>query len=520
VARPHRAPPNRGGLRGRSRKGESVNWEVLLPVLTLWSSLATGIVIFLLREDQYVARTTLNIAGATLKVIFVGVIVWGFEQGFNYEARWSYMPGLDLVLRVDAISLLFLALSAVLWLVTTIYAIGYLEGSPNRSRFFGFFSLCVTATVGIALAGNLVTFFLFYEMLSVVTYPLVVHRGTARSHAAGRTYLLYTLAGGVVLLLGVVWIQVLAGPVEFTAGGVLAPQAADHRSALIAIFALLIAGLGVKCALVPLHSWLPEAMVAPAPVSALLHAVAVVKAGAYGIVRVVYDLYGLELASSLGVLTPLAVVASVTIVYGSLRALSEREVKRRLAYSTVSQLSYIILGTAIFGPIATTGGLVHLVHQGLMKITLFFCAGNFAETLGIHYVHEMKGVGRRMPVSMAAFSLAAFGMMGVPPLAGFVSKWHLGLGGLEAGQWWVVAVLAASSVLNAAYFLPLVVSGWFGAPAGDWPAGRPTLLETRWTLLFPAVTTALLTLAAGVLAGWTFSPLGLARMIVVEMYGL
>jgi multicomponent Na+:H+ antiporter subunit D len=492
--------------------------EFWLPILTLSSSLVPGILIFLLGEEHSRARTVLNLAGAVLKVLFVVLIVLGFERGVEYEARSAFMPGLDLVLRVDPISLLFLALSAALWLTTTVYAIGYLEGSPNRSRFFGFFSLCVTSTVGIALAGNLITFFLFYEMLTITTYPLVVHRETARSHAAGRTYLLYTLAGGIVLLLGIVWVHALAGPVEFASGGVLGEVAETHRDALVGIFALLVVGLGVKAALVPLHGWLPVAMVAPAPVSALLHAVAVVKAGAYGIVRVVYDLYGLELAHSLGVLTPLALLASVTIVYGSIRALSENELKRRLAYSTVSQLSYIVLGTAIFGPVATTGGLVHLVHQGIMKITLFFCAGNFAETLNVHHVHELRGIGQRMPLSTAAFTIAAFGMMGVPPLAGFISKWHLGLGGLETGQSWVLLVMVASSLLNAAYFLPPIAMAWFREPSEAWepPPGR---LETRWTLLAPPLVTAAMVLGAGVFGGWGLSPLGLADTIVDAMYG-
>jgi multicomponent Na+:H+ antiporter subunit D len=490
-----------------------------LPLFLVLTSLVTAVVIFFLREEQHGWRTALNMAGAVAKLALVGVMTFGALEGVTYETRWSWLPGLDFVLRVDPISLLFAALSALLWLLTTIYAVGYLEGSPFRSRFFGFFSLCVTATMGVALAGNLITFFIFYEMLTVATYPLVVHRTTPRALAAGRVYLLYTLGGGTILLLGVVWLHVLAGPVEFQTGGALDGVATHHPRALIGIFALLMVGLGVKAAMVPLHGWLPTAMIAPAPVSALLHAVAVVKAGAYGIVRVVYDLYGLEVAQSLGVLRPLAIAASITIVYGSIRALSESELKRRLAYSTVSQLSYIVLGIAIFGPMATVGGLVHLMHQGFMKITLFFSAGNLAETLGIHYVHEMRGVGRRMPVTMAAFTIAAFGMMGVPPLAGFISKWHIGVGSVQAGEPWVIVVLAASSVLNAMYFLPVVLTAWF--PAADrewapWPARQR--LETSWMLLLPAAATAALVVGAGILAGWSFSPLGMTRQIVETMY--
>jgi multicomponent Na+:H+ antiporter subunit D len=496
-----------------------VNWAYWLPLLVLASSLLTGGLIFLLREEQFAARTALNLAGATLKLILVGVMIWGTFFGIQFEARLAFMPGIDLVFRADFLALVFISLSAILWLLTTIYAIGYLEESPNRSRFFGFFSLCVTATMGIALAGNLITFFVFYEMLTVVTYPLVVHRGTGEALAAGRTYLLYTLFGGMLFLLGGVWLYMLVGPADFTAGGVVGHLAGQNRVELVVIFALLVAGLGVKAALFPLHGWLPEAMVAPAPVSALLHAVAVVKAGAYGIVRVVYYIYGVDVAASLGVLFPLAIVASVTIIYGSVWALRQDDLKKRLAYSTVSQLSYIILGVAIVGPLATTGGVAHLIHQGMMKITLFLCAGVLAETLHIHRVSEMGGVGRRLPLTMGAFTLAAFGMIGVPPMAGFFSKWYLGLGGLAAGQEWILLVLEASSVLNAMYLLPIVHAAFFQPPSIKWEESwRGGPLEARWMLVLPAVATALLSLGAGVLAGLPVSPLGLAARAAAEVY--
>jgi multicomponent Na+:H+ antiporter subunit D len=492
------------------------DWGFWLPLFVLFSSLATGVVIFLLPEHHHRQRSLLNMGGATAKVVFVGIVTWGVFHGEEFETRLAFMPGIDLLLRVDPISLIFIVLSAGLWLLTTLYAIGYLEGSPHRSRFFGFFSICVTATMGIALAGNLLTFFIFYELLTAATYPLVVHRGTAKSLAAGRTYLLYTLSGGILLLAGTVWLHVHVGPVEFVTGGALRDLSAEQHGPLVPIFGLLIVGLGVKAALVPLHSWLPEAMIAPAPVSALLHAVAVVKAGAYGILRTVHDLYGVELADTLGVLTPLAVVASVTIVYGSLRALTQQELKRRLAYSTVSQVSYIALGAAIFAPLATTGALVHLMHQGLMKVTLFFCAGNLAETLGIHRVSQVDGVGHRMPLTMVAFTVAAFGMMGVPPVAGFVSKWYLGLGALQGDQGWILVVLAGSSLLNAAYFLPIVYRAWFRPPGLPW--SEWARLESAWMLLLPALGTATLALAAGLLAGTPFSPLSLAELAVESIY--
>jgi len=441
-----------------------MNWNALLPLVIVLSSLLVAVIIFVLPEERTVIRISLNIAGAIIKLILVGIMIWGVFNGHHYEFRMPLLADLDLVLRADALAVLFVTLSTVLWLVTTVYAIGYLENSPHRSRFFGFFSLCVTATVGIALAGNLITFLLFYELLTLTTYPLIVHRGTDEARRAGRTYLIYTMTGGALILIGTIWLYGIAGSLEFFYGGFISDLMTDHRTELIIIFVLLTTGLGVKAALVPLHGWLPQAMIAPAPVSALLHAVAVVKAGAFGIVRIVDDVYGVKVAENLGLLEPLAMLAAVTIIYGSVRALFQDDLKRRLAFSTISQVSYIILGIAIAGPIATMGGLVHLVHQGVMKITLFFCAGNLAETLGIHKISEMNGVGQRMPWTMTAFTIGAFGMIGLPPLAGFVSKWYLGLGALDAGQEWVILILMGSSVLNAAYFLPILYAAWFTPP--------------------------------------------------------
>ena len=464
-----------------------------LPVLIVMSSFIAGVVIFFLREESHILRTVLNISGAVIKLILVTLLIWGVQQGQTYETQFNLAPGLDLVLHADALSVLFVTLSTILWLVTTIYAVGYLEDAPNRSRFFGFFSLCVTATVGLALAGNLFTFVLFYELLTLATYPLVAHRGTSASMRGAATYLKYTIFGGALLLIGVVWLQVLAGPVGFVQGGILDQLPETYHPQLKIIFLLLMIGLGVKAALVPLHGWLPQAMVAPAPVSALLHAVAVVKAGAFGIIRVVYDVYGIEFAHELGLLFVLGIFASFTIIYGSAKALSQDSLKKRLAYSTVSQVSYIALGASILGPIATIGGVVHLVHQGIMKITLFLAAGNYAETLGVHKVSEMNGIGKRMPGTTIAFTIAALGMIGLPPLAGFISKWYLGIGAVEANvAHWVLPVLVISSLLNAAYFLPIVYRAWFVDINQSWPEEHipAKRFETRASLLWPPVFTA------------------------------
>lgn len=492
-----------------------------LPLAVLASSLLPGLVIFTLPEQRIRLRTALNLFGATAKLILVGVLLAGVNGGATYELRYAVLPGLELAFKADALALLFITLSAVLWLLTTLYAIGYLEGASNRSRFFGFFSLCVTATMGISMAGNLFTFFVFYELLTLSTYPLVVHRGTPAAMRGGTIYLVYTLAGGALLLSGVVWLYSLLGQVEFVSGGVVSVLGPEYAGQLRIIFLLLIAGLGVKAAIVPFHGWLPQAMVAPAPVSALLHAVAVVKAGAFGIVRIVYEVYGIEFAQSLSLLEPLAVAAATTIIWGSLRALSQDDLKKRLAYSTVSQVSYITLGVALFGPVGTIGGLVHLVHQGIMKITLFFCAGNYAETLGIHKVSEMNGVGQRMPVTTLAFSVAALGMMGAPLTAGAVSKAWLIDGAGAADMGWVVWVLWTSSLLNAAYFLPILYRAWFRPITASWPGGHIPARrgrETAWLLLLPPVVTAAAVLAAGIYANSEWSPLYWAQLIAQREY--
>ncbi|SEO45118.1 complex I subunit 5 family protein [Aquisalimonas asiatica] len=487
-----------------------------MPLWVLLISVATATAVFASGEQWQRLRTTLNLGGAVAKLVLIGIMLWGVDQGHEFVVRLTLLPALDLdlVLQADALSMLFATLSAMLWLVTTVYAIAYLEDAPDRARFFGFFSLCVTATMGIAMAGNLFTFFVFYELLTLATWPLVVHRGTEKAMAAGRSYLMYTLVGSAIFLVGIVALYLLDGPSDFVAGGELQHLGDTHGTTLTIIFVMLMIGIGVKAALVPLHGWLPTAMVAPAPVSALLHAVAVVKAGAFGIIRVVYDVYGVTLTQELALGLGLAIAASVTIIYGSLRAIWQTDLKRRLAFSTVSQVSYIALGVGLGSPMATIGGLVHLVHQGLMKITLFFCAGNYAETHHIHSIHELDGIGRRMPWTTTMFTLGAFGMIGVPPMAGFISKWYLGMGAVEADYLWVIPVLIASTVLNAIYFLPLVHRAWFRPP----PSDQSHRHEAAAGLLWPTLFVGFASVGVGLFAAFAWSPLGWVELIVEREY--
>ena len=489
-----------------------------LPLAVVLVSLIAAVIIFAAGEERRLLRIVVNLVAAGIKFALVVWIGLSVLAGHDPEFRYELLPGQELVLHADALSILFASLSALLWLVTTIYAIAYLERSPNRARFFGFFSLCVTSTMGISMAGNLFTFFLFYELLTLTTWPLVVHSGTPQALAAGRSYLRYTLTGGVLFLAGVIWLYGLAGSVEFMPGGTLGGLAEEHALELRVIFVLLVAGMGVKAALVPLHGWLPVAMVAPAPVSALLHAVAVVKAGAFALIRLVEDVYGFELVCELGLQLPLMLLAATTIVFGSVRALQQTSIKRRLAYSTVSQVSYIVLGIATGGLLATAGGMVHLVNQGIMKITLFFCAGVFGLALGVNRIRELDGMGYRAPWTSACFSVAAIGMIGVPPVAGFVTKWYLGSGAVAVGQSWVVAVLITSALLNAMYFLPLLKRMWLVRPAAG--AGRAEYLGRieHLALVGSAVVTASLSLAIALFAAHRLSPLSWVLGIAAEYF--
>ena len=486
-----------------------------LPQLLIAASLVPSVAVFLLGERHVKLGVALTVGGGLANVVLAGVLAFGVVQGGQYEWSAALLPGVDLVLRASTLSVLFVLLSAGLWLLTTIYAVRYLEDSPNRARFGGFFNLCIAATTGVALSGNLLTFLIFYELLTIATYPLVAHKGDTEALAAARMYMGYTVTGGTLLLLGTGWMYVLTGELGFQEGGVLGQVPEGQGPALTAIFALLVGGLAVKGVLVPVHGWLPRVMVAPTPVSALLHAVAVVKAGVYGIARVVYDLFGVQVAADLGALTPVAAAAGLTIVYGSIQALRQDSLKRLLAYSTVSQVSYITLGIATPTLMGATGGLAHLVHQGVMKVTLFYCAGNIAKTHGITAIRDLDGIGRRMPFTMGAFTVAALGMIGVPPTAGFISKWHLGIGGLHAGDTWVVAVLVASTVLNAAYFLPVLHRAWLRPPSD---AVQREGREADAALLVPALVTGALTLALGAFAMAWWSALPWARTIAVEVF--
>jgi multicomponent Na+:H+ antiporter subunit D len=381
------------------------------------------------------------------------------------------LPGVSLLLRLEPLGLLFALIASGLWIVTTIYAVGYMRAhdETNQSRFFACFALAISAALAVACAGNLLTLFIGYEVLTLSTYPLVTHHRSPEAMRSGRVYLGILLSTSIgLLLLAIVWTWVAAGTLDFRAGGILEGKLDEGLVPLL--LALYVFGTG-KAAVMPLHRWLPAAMVAPTPVSALLHAVAVVKAGVFSVLKIVVYVFGIDLLSATGAAQWLSWVAAFTVLAASIVALRKDNLKARLAYSTVSQLSYIVLGASLANAMGVVGGGMHIATHAFGKITLFFCAGAIYVAAHKTEVSDMQGIGRRMPVTTFAFLIGALSVIGLPPMGGSWSKWFLALGAAQLGMGILVAVLMVSSLLNVAYLMPIVVRGFFlpqpeGAPDG------------------------------------------------------
>ena len=426
----------------------------------------------------------------------------------------EFVPGAAIKFRVDSLGMLFALVSSSLWIVTTAYSIGYMRGLKEHSqtRFFVFFAFALSATIGVAFSANLLTMYLFYEMLSLATYPLVTHHQDREARSSGRKYLLYIMGTSIAFVLPAMLICYdLSGTLEFGRQGFLAGTGSKPLMALLLV--LLVFGFA-KAGIMPFHSWLPAAMVAPTPVSALLHAVAVVKVGVFSIVRVLTGVFGTDLLSSLNLGLPIVYIASVTILVGSFIALSQDNLKRLLAFSTIAQLSYIVLGVGLLSPKGMTGGMMHIAMHAFGKITLFFCAGAIFVATGKKNISEMVGLGRRMPVTLTAFFIGALSIIGMPPCGGFLSKWYLVLGSLQAHQMPILFVLLASSLLNAAYFMPFVYKAFFCTPKEA--MFENTVKEAPAFCVVPLVITALISM---VLLFYPEPFLQLASMIVSNITG-
>jgi multicomponent Na+:H+ antiporter subunit D len=398
--------------------------------------------------------------------------------------------GLEIAFRVQPLGMLFALVASSLWIVNSIYSIGYMRANdePRQTSFYVCFAVALGSTVGLAFAKNLFTLFLFYEALTIATYPLVAHKANEEAVRAGRLYLLLLLGTSLLFFLpAIIATWVIAGTLDFTPGGILAGKIdAPVATALLALF---IFGIG-KAAVMPLHFWLPAAMVAPTPVSALLHAVAVVKAGVFAVVNVAVFIFGIDTLSALDQSAWLTVVAGTTVVAASIVALRQDNLKRRLAYSTVSQLSYIVLGVAILTPISIVGATMHLAAHAVSKITLFFAAGSLYTSAHLTEISQLDGVGRRMPWTMGAFAIGALAMIGVPPTAGFLGKWFLLTGAVQSANWIAVGVIVVSTILNAGYYLPIVYRAFFRAPADT----GHEIHEAPWPIVAALTATAIGTL--------------------------
>lgn len=414
-------------------------------------------------------------------------------------------PGLHLAFEVEALGWIFAVVASFLWIFSSIYSIGYfgaLYGAspPGSTRFWSCFSMAIFAAIGIAFSGNLLTLFLFYELLTLSTYPLVTHTRTAAARRSGRIYLAFLLGTSTCFLLtAMIWTWLLTGTLDFAAGGILSGKVSDGQLLLLTL--LFFLGTG-KTALMPFHAWLPGAMVAPVPVSALLHAVAVVKAGVFTVLKIATSVIGTEvLRGSLGA-EVITLFAAATILIASVIAIRKDDIKARLAYSTIAQLSYIVMAAALATEASLTGGALHIATHGAGKITLFFCAGAIVVATGKTRVSEISGIGRRMPWTMAAFIIAALSIIGLPPGCGAWSKWFLLQGTLEAQQPLLAAVLLASSLLNIAYLLPIATTALFGkedpkSDHGEAPLACriPLLVTASACLLLFLYPTAILELA-------------------------
>jgi multicomponent Na+:H+ antiporter subunit D len=454
-------------------------------------------------------REAVTLATAGLLFLVVASLAPEVLAGVRpYAHLAQVMPGVALAFRVEPLGMLFALVASGLWIVNSLYSIGYMRGNNERhqTRYYVCFALALASTMGIAFAANLFTLFLFYEALTLVTYPLVTHHGTEEAVRAGRLYLALLVGSSIAfLLVAIVWTWHIAGTVEFTPGGILG---ADASNATVGVLlALYVFGIG-KAAVMPVHRWLPAAMVAPTPVSALLHAVAVVKAGVFAVLKVVVYVFGVDAIAGLKSADWLPFVSGFTIIAASVIALRSDNLKRRLAYSTVSQLSYVVLAAALLTPLSVIGAALHIATHALGKITLFFCAGAIYTAAHKTEVSQLAGIGRRMPWTMAAFTVGALSLIGVPPAAGFVSKWFIISGALQAGHYAAVAVFVASTLLNAGYFLPIVHAAFFRRCADEAHAAHG---EAPWPMVVALTVTAAATIALFFAADL---PLALARQLV------
>ncbi|MCW7753300.1 monovalent cation/H+ antiporter subunit D family protein [Desulfobotulus sp. H1] len=470
---------------------------VLLPMLTALAVMASG--------SRPNLREAWSLTGAVLTFISVALLVPHLLAGGSYSfTLFELWPGISVTFQVDGLGLLFAGTASFLWILASIYCVGYMRGLNEhaQTRFYVCYAVSVGAAMGGAFSGSLFTLYLFYEIVSIFTYPLVMHHQDEEGYEGAQKYIVYLMFTSKAFLLpAMAIIYVQCGTLDFAAGDIASGIFPGDASRFMVVTSYILLFFGfAKAGIMPLHSWLPSAMVAPTPVSALLHAVVVVKIGVFSICRIMLSVFGVDLLADTGLGLITAYFVSFTIIMASVIALTKTNLKARLAYSTVSQLSYIILGVALLTPNGITGGLIHIANHGFAKITLFFAAGCIFVATQKKDIREMAGLGFAMPLTMLAFSLASLSMIGVPPVSGFVSKWYLALGTMDINNLILLTVLMVSSLLNAGYFVPVILTAFFGKPA-EGAVVTAGFVETRPLILLmviPLCITGAISVAIGI----------------------
>jgi multicomponent Na+:H+ antiporter subunit D len=487
-----------------------------VPLLAILVPALGGMLAVMLGRFGDRARVLVLGVFSVVTVVLVLAVIPGALDGAVQELPLLQLtPQLWLQLRIDAAGALFAATVTLLFLLALVYSAGYLRRDGRQGRYYSFFMLCQAYMIGVAYSGNLLTLLVFYELFSLLTYPLVIHEETPEAMRAGLKYIVYILVGGSLILLGVIFTFHLAGDLAFLPGGILGASA--DRSLLVAAFWCFLAGFGVKAALMPLHGWVPDVHpAAPASFSAVLSGV-MVAAGCFGMTRAIFEIFGVELVRALGLMPWAAAAAAISVLLAALLAVSEDDLKRRLAWSTISQMAYVVLAFSLLSPGVTAAALVHISHHAFLKGALFFCAGAYASQAGIRRVSDLRGIGARMPVTTAVFVVAAVGLVGIPPLSGFVSKWLLGTGMLEAGSPGTLLVLLGGALLAALYLLPPV---WLACFATTQESGREVVVrEAPRPMLFAMVAAAGISVFLGLAATLPGLPLSLAHRAVMAFFG-
>ena len=486
----------------------------LVPLLAILVSLA-AVPFILLSSSKPNLREAWTVIAGLIKFGLVLTLLPGAIDGNTVELHlFDLAPGLPLALKADPFGVYFAVIASGLWIFTSFYSIGYMRGAGEKkqTRYFASFAVCLSATIGIAFSANLLTFILFYEMLTLATYPLVIHNEKREAINAGRKYLAFTLTAGLLLVAASAIIYHYTGTIEFTPGGVFDDITLPHNTMLV-VFILFLGAVGVKAGIMPIHGWLPAAMAAPTPVSALLHAVAVVKSGVFAVTRMVGFIFGTDVMATYGLNDILIVLAGATIILASLIAFAQDNLKRRLAYSTVGHLSYIVLGIALLTPLGMTGGIMHIAAHATMKITLFFCAGAIYVNLHRTEMSNLNGIAKVMPWTMGAFAVGSMGLAGIPPINGFFSKWHLILGSLEGDMIIPAIVLIVSGLLNVGYFFPILYRAYFNKGEGLEKYG-----EASPFMVVPIVITATLSVLFGLFPNLFFNFFDIAVLVSESLF--